>query len=668
MGRGISPVRRHWPKSAAALRVAAVLALSVPGLVGAPTPARSAEDLQLLPSAPSVKSIHVVGVQSLDRGDLEKLVTIKTPDLLHPFRRPRFYRGLVQQDAQTLENWSRAQGFARAEVVWDTVSVEGGVDLYFRVDEGEPIRVVATELRGLDEQDRARLARRLSLQAERPYTVTGLDADRQRIEQYLADRGHPFARIIPYAEVGLDRAVVVHRIDPGPLTTIDAVTMAGSGDLNERALRRELTVRSGDLYSNRQLDRSRQRLYDTGFFRDVEVGYPLDGIDTLANTVDVEFRLTQRKLDWVGAGIGFTSDGLLRLTGEWGTRSIFGTGRALRLAVRTARQTFGERPFFYRRENYAQASLTERWLFGTRIRGQLQGFYHFDNVRNEFVRQEILGAGAQVSYELKERRNSVALILEGRRTFNEIESDSIRTIACEEDPILCEERYAVRSITGRLTFDERDDFLNPTRGYRHEVQLENAGGWFGGDSNFLKALDNSMWLSRRAPGSVLAARVRVGAINPGPSDIIGRSGTQVSEDAASVPFEERFFVGGAGSVRGYQEGTLNGLQDGKDPTGGGVLEILANAEWRFTIRGPLGGVLFLDAGNVWRDAGLLELRHVVPTFDRNATEPGHLRYSIGGGIRINSPVGPIRLEGAWRLSPARFEYPSDIHLAVGQAF
>ena len=121
-------------------------------------------------------------------------------------------------------------------------------------------------------------------------------------------------------------------------------------------------------------------------------------------------------------------------------------------------------------------------------------------------------------------------------------------------------------------------------------------------------------------------------------------------------------------MRGYQENTLNGLADGKDPSGGGLLTLLANLEMRFPIRGPLGGAIFLDAGNVWREYSRVKIRHFVPTFDTEKTTPEHMRYSVGAGLRFNSPVGPIRLEWAYRLSPARHEFPSDLHLAVGQTF
>ncbi|TPW08900.1 MAG: hypothetical protein FD129_2374, partial [bacterium] len=377
----------------------------------------------------------------------------------------------------------------------------------------------------------------------------------------------------------------------------------------------------GDRFSRFELERSRQRLLDTGYFRDVEVTYPPAGIDSVNNTVDVQFGLTQRKQKWVSGGVGYTSDNLLRLTAEWGTRSIFGTGRALRLNARTAREIFGDAPFFLQRETLVQATLAERWLFGTRLRGQIQGYYHYDNIRNEFVQQDIVGANTEVSYELKERRSTVALIYDSRFTTTNVEPDSLSDEVCLDDPSFCQDRYSTRSLTGRMTIDERDDFLNPKRGHRHELQLKSAGGFLGGDSNFLKGIDNSSFLLSRSKTSTLGLRIAIGGIEPDSGLVSGSLGQGAADDITSVPYEERFLTGGSNSVRGYQENTLNGLPNGKDPAGGGLVELVANVELRFTIRGALGGVLFLDAGNVWREADGVRLSDFVPTFDEDETTP-----------------------------------------------
>ncbi|HEX7879426.1 MAG TPA: BamA/TamA family outer membrane protein [Candidatus Eisenbacteria bacterium] len=649
-----------------ALAGAALLAWLVPGGVGGA--AYAADDLELLPKAARIRKVVVEGAQTLNAGDLKKSLSIKMPDWLHPFRKPRFYRGLVQQEARTMESFARQKGLAAATVSWDTTSVEGGVSLTFRIEEGPAYQVAGLDLSGVDAETDNRMRNAVSLEPGKPWTVTGVEADRAVIDNDLADRGHPFSRIRTYAEVGHDSVLIVHDISPGPVTKIDGISVAGGEGLSVSGLEREITVDGGDMYSRREIERSRQRLYDTGFFNDVSVAYPPAGIDSVNNTVDVQFNLVQRKQKWMSGGVGYTSDNLLRLTAEWGTRSIFGTGRGFKINARTAREIFGDVPFFTERQSLAQATLSERWLFGTRIHGSLNAYYTFDNLRNEFVKQDIVGAGAEASYEMKERRNSVALLFDARRTSSDVEPDSLAEEVCEDDPSFCRSRYITRSVVGRLTLDERNDFLNPTRGYRTELQLESAGGILGGDSNFLKGSTGTSWLRPMGKTGTVGVRLRFGAIEPDSGLVPGEMGEQAVDDITSVPFEERFISGGANTVRGYQENTLNGLADGKDPSGGGLFEILANVEMRFPIRGPLGGVLFVDAGNVWREYGKISLKDFAPTFDIDETTPEHLRWSVGGGIRFNTPVGPVRLEGVYRLSPARRDYPSDIHLAVGQVF
>jgi len=644
------------------------LGLALAFLAGGPGQALGASDLLLLPEAPRIRDIRIEGTHRLTAGELQKVVSIKTPDFFHPFRKPRFYRGLIQQEARTIEAHARAKGLAAATVVWDTLSVKNGVDLVFRVYEGSEYEVLDVDIRGVNAESEQQIRDRLILQRGKPWAVIDLEIDRARIDNDQANRGHPFARISTYSEVGHDSVLIIHRVDPGPLTTFDRFDLTGAEGLSGGSLRREVTFDPGDVFSRHEVERSRQRLFDTGYFRDVDVVYPPAGIDSVNNTVDVLFRLTQRKQKWISGGVGYTSDNLLRLTAEWGTRSIFGSGRELRLNARTAREIFGNAPFFHQRETLAQATLAERWLFGTRLRGQLQAYYQFDNLRNEFVKQDILGAGAEILYEIKERRSSVALIYDARGTTTDVEPDSLADEVCLDDPSFCRRRYITRSMAGRLTIDERDDFLNPKRGHRHELQLERAGGVFGGDSNFLKGVENSSYLFPGLFGATIGTRIRFGGIDPDSGLVPGSMGQDAVDDITSVPFEERFLTGGANSVRGYQENTLNGLADGKDPSGGGLLTLLANLEMRFPIRGPLGGAIFLDAGNVWREYSRVKIRHFVPTFDTEKTTPEHMRYSVGAGLRFNSPVGPIRLEWAYRLSPARHEFPSDLHLAVGQTF
>lgn len=643
-----------------------VAALMVAVALLTPGAARADRALMLLPEAPRIRRIRVTGNEALSEAEIKSYLSVKTADVFHPFRRPRLYRGLLMQDLQLIQGVYLSRGYVRASVTSDTVSLANGIELNVRIDEGAPVAVNGVSLRGLGWLDEAMIGRQLRLRRGRPFSPSAVEADRVRIDQYLADRGHPFSRIEPRALLSGDSAMVVYEVDRGPDVRLGEIRIEGSEGFNERGLRRELTVHPGDPFSRRELERSRQRLYDTGSFRDVQIDYPNAEADSFGvdRGLTVAYQVHPRKQRWFGTGVGYSSDGLLRLTGEWGTRNVLGTGRHLRAYVRNAYQLFGPDQLLHFRENYDALTLTEPWLFGTRLRGQLGGYYHYNNVQNEQVIQKILGGGGEVSYELLERRRNIALILESRRVENSIGSDSVRAAVCADDPILCRERYVTRLATLRLTLDGRNDFLNPARGGRLEVLGQNAGGLLGGDNNFLKGLANGSYHFGARRSSVIAARVLVGAINP--PGLTPEPGAR--RDISAVPFEDRFFAGGASSVRGYQENTLNGLPDGKDPTGGGILQLVINCEWRMNVRGTLGAVLFADAGNVWRAPERLQLRHFVPTFDRTRTTPDHLRYSVGGGVRINSPVGPVRLEGAVRLSPSLREWPTDLHLAVGQSF
>jgi len=620
-----------------------------------------AEDLLLLSEAPRIRDVTIDGNETVDTGTIEDLLSFRTASFLHPFRRPRLYRGQLDQDLQSIESWYRARGYINVDAVADVEEVDDGVVLHVHITEGEPYFVASVRVKGLDADQIEAVTRRLGSQPGRPYSPYRLEADRLAIEGWLADRGRPYARAMPSVDLAGNQARLEFAVTPGPFVRVGTIRLQADERVNKRGLSRELTIHPGDLMRRRELTKSRQRLYDTGLFTDVQfLPEPVDSVPELVNLV---FQLHHRKTHWFGAGVGYSSENLVRLSGEWGSRSIFSTGRRLTLSAHTARDFLGRRPFFGNREHGEEATLYEPWLFGTRIRGQLSGFYRYDNVRNENIRQTTYGSTAQFTKEIRKREQEVSLAFEARWVKNQVEP-SVRDSACAKDPILCRDRYRTRLASLRYLQDRRDDFLNPTKGSRHDVLFQVAGGPFGGDNNFEKVLINSSFHSRLGRRSSLATRVRIGTINP-PGEV---TDVQVTNSVDAVPFEDRFFTGGASSVRGYQDNTLNGLANGKDPTGGGLVELVMNAELKFPVLGPLGGVLFVDSGNVWRDFDRVHPRHFVPTFDANETEVETLRTSVGGGIRFNTPVGPVRLEGAYRLCPAPGDRPRDLHLALGNTF
>jgi outer membrane translocation and assembly module TamA len=150
------------------------------------------------------------------------------------------------------------------------------------------------------------------------------------------------------------------------------------------------------------------------------------------------------------------------------------------------------------------------------------------------------------------------------------------------------------------------------------------------------------------PGWVLAFKVLPGVLKTlGTEDVVD------GDTVIGVPLFERLFAGGSTSVRGYRRRELGPLDVNGNPVGGeAVFE--TSAELRYPLFGSFRGVAFVDAGNVWRESGDVEL--------------SDLRYTPGLGVRYDTPIGPIRVDAGFKT---RAEDPGPgvvFHLSVGNAF
>jgi outer membrane protein assembly factor BamA len=226
-----------------------------------------------------------------------------------------------------------------------------------------------------------------------------------------------------------------------------------------------------------------------------------------------------------------------------------------------------------------------------------------------------------------------------------------------------EERLVTRSLSAFVQRDYRDNPFDASRGTLQSFLARYAGG----STNFVKlSLSTSSYrvLRRRL---VLATRFRTGwirqfgAVDPNqrPFELVPRS--------------ERFKAGGATSVRGYPEDSLGPQKitaGQKLPaTDRGLFTLVTNVELRFPLVWRLGAAVFLDGGQVWESIQRLSLGHFTPDGDQQ-----DYRYSAGGGVRLATPIGPLRVDYGYGLVRRRPEREiaalrnGEWHFSLGQAF
>jgi outer membrane translocation and assembly module TamA len=161
---------------------------------------------------------------------------------------------------------------------------------------------------------------------------------------------------------------------------------------------------------------------------------------------------------------------------------------------------------------------------------------------------------------------------------------------------------------------------------------------------------------------VLAGGARVGLATAfGVDTRPDESGQPVEVEVKDLPASERFYAGGSTTVRGYALDRLGDdatIDSDGFPQGGNAL-VIVNGELRFPIWRALGGVVFVDAGNVFARAGDLDLSSI--------------KASAGTGVRYRSPIGPIRVDLGVKLDPRTFanqqrEGRWEVHVSLGQAF
>lgn len=200
-----------------------------------------------------------------------------------------------------------------------------------------------------------------------------------------------------------------------------------------------------------------------------------------------------------------------------------------------------------------------------------------------------------------------------------------------------------QSMAFNVTRNTTDKFIDPSRGTVVAANVEYAGGPLGGDSQFVQYFLNGKIFFPVTGSTVLSGNVLWGHV--------------ISTEGGEVRLAERFFLGGPYSIRGFKSRSLSPADPNTGELIGGNKELVMNVEYLFPLFNEIGfkGVVFFDMGNTWQQG---EWPWKGPA----------LKKAAGLGVRWYSPMGPLRFEWGWNLSPAPGEPSRVAEFTIGTAF
>jgi len=460
-----------------------------------------------------------------------------------------------------------------------------------------------------------------------------------RFADVFKNLGFAYASVSIKAEVDTSKLAADITIvgDLGPRTYIDSIDVDGAENISKDYVLREATLRKGERYSLQKLQEAQQELFNHHLFRFATISIPDQPKDS---TLQLNLRVREREARSIELQVGFGTEEYLRGQASWTHRNVAHRGHQFSA---TAHGSFIEQslrtdylfPYLYNTKSSVVIS-----PFGQHL---LQNNYELlrAGVTNSFIYQYSRQLTASASYEFTKNQ-------ELSKQF----SGSLPDTTLEYD----------------LSSFQFSGYYNQTLGRQQEgwvIQpyLEFSGLFGLATFQFQKISADVRRFTRLSNSTMLATRVQAGALYNVPSD--------------SLPNNIRFYLGGTNSVRGWYRQQLGPKRARTDSSGfqeyvplGGRAMVGFNVEIRqelnFFLDG-LGMAVFLDGGQVWH------------TFRRTNTRA--MQFGAGGGLRYQSPVGPIRVDVGYKLNPTdedlnRYNgqnYGSawdriGIHLSIGQAF
>jgi outer membrane protein insertion porin family len=593
----------------------------------------------------TISSVKVTGADSLRRTDVFGALQMRPRGLLES---GRYVDGDAVADRDALEALYRANGYRYARVS-PPAATEGAsrdtLEVTFKVEEGLRTIVATRTVTGIKTVPEDVLLPRLAVRPGLPYSESTVSDDAALLQSLYVERGYVDAKVESSARF-LDpvppegeRAEVTYTVTEGRPVTFGKTILRGNRRTQPFIVEDRLANKEGSPFSLTKLIETQQNLARLGIFQKIEVStFPTDP-ESMSRAVVVTVSEARPWSITYGIGAEYQpqapgTDLSARLSLGLSYNNLF--GRALEVS--------GEGRIS-NRDPRIILSARDRSLFGGRVPLSVAAYRTNDFFSDIEVKRT--GAFLQAEY-----RPSTTLRTGLRYQYELVEASSDPGLGADQR---ANQPSRISSVAGGVTWDRRDDPLNPRSGTFLAADIKYAFPFLAADADFTKTLLQAA-LYRPYRTTRLVFSVRGGIIWNRQSCPPELREKETCSPNLIVPVPERLFAGGSSTHRAFPRDNL-GIPEKtlKDGVGvGGTAELIANAEWRIPLASGFEAALFFDLGNVWADPDDVTL--------------GQLRSGAGFGLHYQTPVGPIRLEYGVKLDRKPGEDAGAFAFSVGYPF
>lgn len=582
---------------------------------------------------------------------------------------PFFGRGwldpdVLANDVTKLSFFYSDNGFVDVKIDEPIVLTRrNGLEIVVRIQEGERYRIGAVKLGGDLGRKPERLLEHVSVTSGQIFRSSRLLNDQAALERRYADRGFAFVEVEPLTRTDRGERLVdvTFMVNRGPVVYVDQVKIAGNVKTVDKVIRRELELAEKERFSSGKVRESRNALLRTGFFKDVTVTTEKD--EDREDRIDVLVNVEEAPTGVFSIGVGYSTASSFSFQTSLEERNLFGTGRQVSADFKISNV-----------DQDIVLGLVEPRVFGSRADLGFDLFHTTSEFRTWTNRRS--GMASRVSIPLRyvhlpfvgrhvDRRRREDLDFDAEPRFSILDHlhgglgytlfRSKVTDVDEDAPSGIRPGKSITSaVTPRLWYDTRNHFFTPTEGTHSVLSVKLAG--VGGDTRFMRtdaSVTRYFPVFRDATDFEWAQKI---ALMVG-----GRIGYGASWTRDELPLFERYFVGGIGSVRGFEYRTLGPRRcpdadpDCADPeVVGGNKQLILKTELHFPILDQWGlrGALFLDQGQAFGRSENIAIED--------------LKRSAGVAAQWLSPIGPVKLSWGFPLNADASDHKELLGFTIGR--